>query len=323
MGEPEKLGSKLTGKLDKLFAGRKVDPDIEAGYRVIDPVPLAEWVAPDANCYSVFNVTDGDGGDKQTTSIPTTCLGVDSILDWGEQAACKRAKQIAIEVLGYSPHCTLHFTLADNHEFKQRERARKLLPETMSHFPQAVQSFGELEVTAWNTEAIERAKRYTQNARQMRCEGKGIGIRHSQVGCGKTALLTIAILEAARRYGFTAHYVFIHTLLDMQFGKERTRAIEACYAPDFLLMDDIDANSKPTSQGGTDGHPKRTPLLSITQERERRGLPILWTSNSASDEDMIDNLGERTFSRLKSHNYLLQFGVNAWDWRTIKRGAKL
>lgn len=265
--------------------------------------------------YWVIKLRHEDGTVKE---LALRAGGVASFHPQWQNLPIKRIRQ----VLGVPDTTRIDLEWRTSLHAQRREEAGKLSPDIVKQFPKTKRSFDQLQATDWNREAIAQAKRWADSVHDQLRTGAGLGIRHRQTGSGKTALVCVAALTAVAQSGLHAYFAYCPDLFAGSYT-EMDAAAERAMKTDLLVLDDIDAAVKPApAPNDPDSSRSRQVLLRIVNWRYNQRLPILWTSNTAHEEEILYNVGDRTLRRLAERSHVLRFGDAAWDWSEHRSRSK-
>ncbi len=216
----------------------------------------------------------------------------------------------------------VRFELRVNEALIRRELAAELAPDVHAQFPQGPRRFADLQCVEWNQDAIAKAELWVKQIDRALKEGIGIGIRHGQTGCGKTALISVAALSAVNRRGVHALFVYAPDLFAGEYKRQEEQVVRAV-TTDLLVLDDIDAAVKAAiAPNDPDSSRSRSVMLRILNERYNKRLPVLWSSNTRNDGGFVFHLGARCERRLLERTHVLRFGDGAWNWAAHLRSKE-
>lgn len=310
----EALSHKLKTFLKEKSGGEKVST-----FTTCEPVALEDFLAdPGYPIIVSFRVKSKEPPYDET--FPAEVVGVAGFSDGDTDLATARAGMIAIQYLGAPGSSCVTVVYADNPTYLRRKAIAKIYPEALESFPKLHETFESLQVVAWNERAIKQAKSWVSTIDENLGLGKGLSLRHPMTGSGKTSLLAVATLEAVRRRGVSAYYAFVPDLVDLDFGAKRNQIIECCRETEILLLDDVDARVRRSASGDEDASKSRSTILGIVNLRYNKRKPVIWTSNTATVEKLLEHVGERILRRITEpgRNELLAFDEGAWDWGSRK-----
>ncbi len=158
-------------------------------------------------------------------------------------------------------------------------------------------TFSELTLTKYNSEAVDKARRYCFHAEEMLEKGYGIYISGS-CGVGKTTLAACI----ANRLTEQCHTVWFTSLLEIlgaiksTFDSDNTTDVfERLKKVDFLFLDDVGTEGIRKNDNGW----SQATVFDIINRRYNAKKPVIFTSNYAVDS-LVDaaNFAPRSVQRI-------------------------
>jgi len=186
----------------------------------------------------------------------------------------------------------------------------------ISHIPKLYQS-ASLEKYQPVCSQAQRVQticaRYVETWGIRREEGSGL-IFTGNMGTGKTHLACAIMQELMTRYGVTALYTSVLSIMrdfrkSYQKGAEITESqiIERLFKQELLVIDELGI-------GSSSDH-EHTKLFDIINQRYEECLPTILISNLGVDE-LSEAVGERTVDRVRERGVVMTF-----TWESFRRSV--